>query len=54
MIPPSETNLQTYERWALSGRQQDAFFGDLAENCFRIQLVAGDTFMIPTGMLHVN
>ena len=49
MIPPTDTNLEIYEKWALSGRQQDAFFGDLVEDCFRIQLVAGDTFMIPTG-----
>eukprot|EP00111_Clytia_hemisphaerica_P022323 TCONS_00065612-protein len=52
LIPPTDENLEIYERWVLSERQQDVFFGDVVEDCFRIQLVAGDTFMIPTGWIH--
>lgn len=52
LIPPSEKNLDIYERWVLSSRQQDVFLGDLVDNCYRIHLVAGDTFMIPTGWIH--
>ena len=49
LIQPTNKNLETFEKWALSGRQSDVFFGDIADDCFRIHLVAGDTFMIPTG-----
>ena len=49
LITPTDKNLETFEKWALSGRQSDVFFGDIADDCFRIHLVAGDTFMIPTG-----
>lgn len=52
LIPPTDTNLDIYEKWMLSGRQQDVFFGDIVKDCFRIKLVAGDTFMIPTGWIH--
>ena len=50
LIEPTDKNLETYEKWVLSGRQQDVFFGDLVENCYRVNLVSGDTFMIPTGL----
>ena len=50
MIPPTEQNLEIFEQWALSPHQTDEFFGDLVDKCYRVHLVAGDTFMIPTGM----
>lgn len=28
LIPPTEKNLQLYEKWVLSGKQSDIFFGD--------------------------
>ena len=52
MVPPTELNLQTYEEWTLSGMQQEVFFGDTVEECFRIELVAGNTFFIPSGWIH--
>ncbi|EDO41168.1 predicted protein [Nematostella vectensis] len=52
LIPPTERNLQQYERWVLSGKQQDFFFGDQVEKCSRVTLVSGDTFLIPTGWIH--
>ena len=52
LIEPTDKNLETYEKWVLSGRQQDVFFGDLVEHCYRVNLVSGDTFMIPTGWMH--
>jgi len=52
MVPPTELNLQVFEEWTLSGMQQNVFFGDTVEECFRVQLVAGNTFFIPSGWIH--
>jgi F-box/leucine-rich repeat protein 10/11 len=41
-----------YEQWTLSGKQSDIFFGDLVEKCGRVHLVAGYTFLIPSGWIH--
>ncbi|KAL9889603.1 lysine demethylase 2 [Glossina fuscipes fuscipes] len=52
LIPPTEKNLQLYEKWVLSGKQSDIFFGDTVEKCARVYLTAGNTFFIPTGWIH--
>lgn len=52
LIPPTEKNLQLYEKWVLSGKQSDVFFGDTVERCARVYLTAGNTFFIPTGWIH--
>lgn len=52
MVPPTELNLQVFEEWTLSGMQQDVFFGDTVEECFRVELSAGNTFFIPSGWIH--
>ncbi|XP_053961055.1 jmjC domain-containing histone demethylation protein 1 isoform X1 [Anastrepha ludens] len=52
LIPPTEKNLQLYEKWVLSGKQADVFFGDTVEKCARVYLTAGNTFFIPTGWIH--
>ncbi|XP_055550726.1 jmjC domain-containing histone demethylation protein 1 [Wyeomyia smithii] len=52
LIPPTEKNLQLYEKWVLSGKQSDVFFGDAVEKCARVYLTAGNTFFIPTGWIH--
>lgn len=52
LVPPTEKNLQLYEKWVLSGKQADTFFGDQVEKCARIYLTAGNTFFIPTGWIH--
>lgn len=52
LIPPTEKNLQLYEKWVLSGKQADIFFGDTVEKCARVYLTAGNTFFIPTGWIH--
>lgn len=52
MVPPTDLNLQTFEEWTLSGMQQDVFFGDTVEECFRVELTAGNTFFIPSGWIH--
>lgn len=52
LIPPTQENLQLYEKWVLSGKQSDIFFGDTVEKCGRVYLTAGNTFLIPTGWIH--
>ncbi|XP_071057273.1 jmjC domain-containing histone demethylation protein 1 isoform X2 [Onthophagus taurus] len=52
LIPPTKHNLDLYERWVLSGKQSDIFFGDSVEKCARITLLEGNTFFIPTGWIH--
>lgn len=52
LIPPTDKNLQLYEKWVLSGKQSAVFFGDTVEKCARVYLTAGNTFMIPTGWIH--
>jgi F-box and leucine-rich repeat protein 10/11 len=52
LIPPTEKNLQLYEKWVLSGKQASVFFGDTVEKCARIYLTAGNTFFIPSGWIH--
>ena len=49
IIPPTESNLKTYENWTLSGKQGDVFFGDIVDKCGMITLEAGNTFFIPSG-----
>ncbi|CRK99580.1 CLUMA_CG012893, isoform A [Clunio marinus] len=52
LIPPTEKNLQLYEKWVLSGKQSAVFFGDTVEKCARIYLTEGNTFFIPSGWIH--
>ena len=49
LIPPTEKNLAIYENWVLSGKQQDVFLGDQVEKCSIIEMVAGNTFLMPSG-----
>eukprot|EP00794_Sanderia_malayensis_P014173 gene14173-15652_t len=52
MIEPNHENLMKYEKWTLSTKQEDVFFGDLVDRCTKVHLQAGDTFMIPSGWIH--
>ncbi|CAB4039222.1 jmjC domain-containing histone demethylation 1 [Paramuricea clavata] len=52
LIPPTEKNLNIYENWVLSGKQQDVFLGDQVEKCSIIEMSAGNTFLMPSGWIH--
>lgn len=52
LIPPTQANLKAFEAWTMSGKQSNVFFGDLVPRCGRVELVAGNTFFIPSGWIH--
>ncbi|XP_059168236.1 lysine-specific demethylase 2A-like isoform X2 [Physella acuta] len=52
LAPPSQKNIDKYTEWTLSAKQGDSFLGDSLEQCQRIQLRAGNTFIIPSGWIH--
>uniref|UniRef100_A0A4W4G029 [histone H3]-dimethyl-L-lysine(36) demethylase n=1 Tax=Electrophorus electricus TaxID=8005 RepID=A0A4W4G029_ELEEL len=52
LIPPTAHNLELYEDWVVSGKQNDVFLGDRVEGCQRMDLKQGDTFFIPSGWIH--
>ncbi|CAN2390205.1 histone demethylase activity (H3-K36 specific), partial [Pristimantis euphronides] len=52
LIPPTDQNLEMYENWLLSGKQGDIFLGDRVQDCQRVELKQGYTFVIPSGWIH--
>ncbi|RUS79534.1 hypothetical protein EGW08_012702, partial [Elysia chlorotica] len=52
LAPPSQKNIDRYVEWTLSAKQGESFLGDTLECCQRIQLLAGHTFIIPSGWIH--
>ena len=53
LVPPTSANLFAYEKWTCSANQDSTFFGDLVPNqCFYIDLCAGQTMMIPSVWIH--
>ncbi|KAI9596739.1 hypothetical protein BDF19DRAFT_436610 [Syncephalis fuscata] len=51
-IPPTSTNLKKYEKWCKSPEQASTFLAEEARPCYRVNLEAGDTMIIPTGWIH--
>ena len=51
-IPPTKKNLELFEKWTLSGAQDQVFFGDKVDECQRIRVQAGETLFIPSGWIH--
>ncbi|RKP24943.1 hypothetical protein SYNPS1DRAFT_4872, partial [Syncephalis pseudoplumigaleata] len=51
-IPPTPTNLKKYEKWCKSPEQASTFLAEIARPCYKVDLVAGDTMIIPTGWIH--
>ncbi len=52
LIPPTEKNLKQYEKWVMSNNQSNVFLPDLVDECQRIVLKQGWTFMLPSGWIH--
>ncbi|KAK3059511.1 JmjC domain-containing histone demethylation protein 1, partial [Coniosporium uncinatum] len=51
-IPPKKQHLKKYEEWCLSPAQNWTFLGDQTNECYRVDLSAGDTMLIPSGWIH--
>ncbi|KAI4216856.1 MAG: hypothetical protein LQ351_000805 [Letrouitia transgressa] len=51
-IPPKEKHLKKYEEWCMSPAQNWTFLGDQTKECYRVDLVEGDTMFIPAGWIH--
>lgn len=51
-IPPKEKHLKKYEEWCRSPAQNWTFLADQTKECYRVDLVEGDTALIPAGWIH--
>lgn len=51
-IPPKEKHLKKYEEWCMSPAQNWTFLADQTKECYRVDLVQGDTMLIPAGWIH--
>ena len=51
-IPPEPKHLKKYEEWCMSAAQNYSWLGDQTKCCYRVDLSAGDTMLIPSGWIH--
>ncbi|XP_076469256.1 lysine-specific demethylase phf2-like isoform X2 [Babylonia areolata] len=51
-VEPTETNLQLFESWESSAKQNQVFFGDMVDRCWRLVVKQGQTVFIPTAWIH--
>ena len=51
-ISPTTENLLKYEQWYMSPDHEQIFFGDLVDHCFKVQVQAGQTLIVPSGWIH--
>lgn len=51
-IPPKPKHLKAYEEWNDSPQQNFTFLPHTTKECYRVDLDAGDTMLIPSGWIH--
>ncbi|KAI4729367.1 hypothetical protein E4T49_02898 [Aureobasidium sp. EXF-10728] len=51
-IPPKPSHLKKYEDWNNSHEQNFTWLPDATKECYRVDLSAGDTMLIPSGWIH--
>ena len=51
-IEPTPTNLQKYEEWNKSESQNTHLLSDDVDRCYQLELLPGNTLIIPTGWIH--
>ncbi|KAF8197423.1 jumonji superfamily protein [Pholiota molesta] len=51
-IRPTAANLAAYEKWSGSEIQNQTWLGDMVDEVFKVELVEGNTMIIPTGWIH--
>ncbi|XP_069501408.1 histone lysine demethylase PHF8 isoform X2 [Ambystoma mexicanum] len=52
LIRPTSANLTLFECWSSSSNQNEMFFGDQVDKCYRCSVKQGQTLFIPTGWIH--
>ncbi|MBN3301491.1 PHF8 demethylase, partial [Amia calva] len=52
LIRPTPANLALFERWSSSSNQNELFFGDQVDHCYKCAVKQGNTLFIPTGWIH--
>lgn len=52
LIEPNDENLKIYEEWNMQKNQSEIFLGDKIQNCYKFELKAGNTILLPSGWIH--
>ncbi|XP_007667876.2 histone lysine demethylase PHF8 isoform X1 [Ornithorhynchus anatinus] len=52
LVRPSSANLALFECWSSSSNQNEMFFGDQVDKCYKCSVKQGQTLFIPTGWIH--
>ncbi|XP_077185665.1 histone lysine demethylase PHF8 isoform X2 [Paroedura picta] len=52
LVRPTAANLTLFEAWSSSTNQNEMFFGDQVDKCYRCPVRQGQTLFIPTGWIH--
>ncbi|XP_058905730.1 histone lysine demethylase PHF8 isoform X2 [Kogia breviceps] len=52
LIRPTNANLALFECWSSSSNQNEMFFGDQVDKCYKCSVKQGQTLFIPTGWIH--
>ncbi|KAJ8017071.1 hypothetical protein DPEC_G00013970 [Dallia pectoralis] len=52
LISPTPANLAFFESWSSSSNQNEMFFGDQVDMCYKCSVKQGNTLFIPTGWIH--
>lgn len=52
LIEPTEENLKAYEHWNTLKNHSEVFLGDKVAQCFKFEIDAGNTILLPTGWIH--
>ncbi|XP_030160569.1 histone lysine demethylase PHF8 isoform X2 [Lynx canadensis] len=52
LIRPTNANLTLFECWSSSSNQNEMFFGDQVDKCYKCSVKQGQTLFIPTGWIH--
>lgn len=51
-IPPTKQHLKKYEAWCQTPAQNHTWLAHETKECYRVDLSAGDTMLIPSGWIH--